>query len=242
MTKHLFIPVAALIALACSEATSPSEANELTPSYGKSDPDPAPAAVCNGGSNCATWDDEVGTLAASSYGISSFDVASAPSGEKFSGRFSTETVTFVLPNAGQTVDVRFKLYIVGAWAGEEKRQLPHVWELSTQCANAAPTEVIYASFSNRRGGEQSYPYNMSENQHNGGYAGHSALDALGYRGSGQTAYFNTKTGGDVADATYNIARTLTNNCEPGDFRIIMRAHNLAGMSVNSWGVDNLSID
>src|SRR5687768_11121022 len=116
MKKHLFFPVAALLALACSEPTSPNEVSDLTPSYGKSDPDPAPAAVCGGGNGCATWDDDIGTLAASSYGISSFDVASAPSGEKFSGRFSHETLTFVLPNAGETVDVRFKLYIVGAWA------------------------------------------------------------------------------------------------------------------------------
>ena len=242
MKRYLFLPAAALVALTCSEPTAPVEARELAPSLGRSNPDPAPAAVCSGGTSCATWDDDVGTQAAASYGISSFDVASAPSGEKFSGRFSSEILTFVLPNAGENVNIAFKLYIVGAWAGEEKRKPPHVWELSTQCASGIPTEVIYASFANRRGSEQSYPLNMSANQHNGGYSGYSALDELGYRGSGETAYYDTRTGGDVADATYNIARTIANTCAPGDFRIIMRAHNLAGLSVNSWGVDNLSID
>jgi hypothetical protein len=245
MKKLTVLPLAAFLLAACSESTAPESTADLTPVYGQNPPAESPPTVCSGGAGCATWDDATGIAAADAYGISANGTTTtspAPASEKFMGRFATETVTLNLPNAGSSVTITFNLYIIGDWYGQPRKRVPHLWELSTQCGSNTGTtqQVIYASFANRDGGgPQSYPNNYPTKKTWGAFTGHTALNALDYLNGG-TQYFTTRTGA-VADVTYNIQKTVANNCPEGEFTFVMRGHNLENIATRSWGIDNLSI-
>jgi hypothetical protein len=242
MKKLMFLPLAAFIFAACSESTAPdSDVSSVTPRFGQNPPAAPPPPVCEDGSaNCATWEDGFGIASAGDIAISSASATTSPNGENFAGRWSGETVVLSVPNAGSSVTLTFKLYTIGAWGGQPRKAAPHLWQLATQCGTeGAIVPVINASFSNRDGSQQSWPNNYGVGKTSDAYSGSSAINALNYLAGG-TNYYNVRTT-DVADATYQITRTVTNSCDAGEFRFVMQGLNATSIGDRSWGIDNLSV-
>jgi hypothetical protein len=240
--KRLFaLSVAALVFAACSESTAPEVESDIATRFGKSTPEPPPlTAICDGGPTCADFDDAEGTTAASNFGL--VETTISPSGAVFSKRYADESVIIPLGNPGAgTATVRFALYTIGAWEGEAKKKVPDTIKLEWQCGiNGAKTRIMFASFGNRISSVTSYPFDVEAKGHTGGQYYNTGKDILGYKGRTDiTDQFEMAT--DVADARYNILRTINHSCTASELRIILTGNGLGSVSSASWAVDNLDV-
>lgn len=242
MRKILTVAAAALFAVACSDTTAPGSAPSLTPSYGKSYPQPPNIPeVCSGAdTDCVTFTtgDANNSSAASSYGIAGEATTSVAGGRIISslrGQEQTLAVAGVSLPAASKFDVRYELYIIGAWDGEPKKGPDHVLEWTAQCGTTGtPQRIMYASFGNRLSAVTSFPADVSAKGHFGGQYFNSGLNLTGF-----PAQF--RQNGDVADSKYNVQRTITlsSACASGEFVMKLTAH---GIPPNAtWAIDNLSV-
>ena len=240
--KRLFaLAAAALVFAACSESTAPGVESDIASRYGKSTPEPPPlTAICSGGPTCADFDDAEGTTAAASFGL--VETTTSPNGAVFSKRYADESVIIPLNNPGAGIaTVRFALYTIGAWEGEAKKKVPDTIKLEWQCGiNGAKTRLMFASFGNRISSVTSYPFDVEDKGHTGGQYYNTGLDMLGYKGRGDlTNQYNMAT--DVADARYNILRSISHSCTASELRIIVTGNGLGSISNASWAIDNLDV-
>jgi hypothetical protein len=235
-----FLALAAVAA--CSESpTSPSSTNNFTPRYGtKPSPTPPPTnpIVCPAGASCMTFDG-FSASAEEEVGIASVSTESSPSGEAFAGRFTNQSLSFT-PGIAGPLTLTFNLYIIGAWDGDRKKGPDQLWQLLYNCGGTTTT-VINATFANRLGDAQSFPYNTdTKGKHGGGMDTATGLNTLGYQGSGLTATYSENSG-DVGDSRYAIQRTIP-ACQDGSTpTITMLGQNLTTVTTASWGVDNISV-
>ena len=242
MRKIFTVVAAALFAAACSDTTAPDSSLSATPSYGKSYPQPPniPEVCSAADTDCVTFTtgDANNSSAASSYGIAGETSTSVAGGRIISslrGQEQTLAVTGVSLPAATSFDVRYELYIIGAWDGEPKKGPDHVLEWTVQCGTTGtPQRVMYASFGNRLSSATSFPLDVAAKGHFGGQYFNTGLNLTGY-----PAQFTQK--GDVADSKYNVQRTVTlaSVCASGELIMKLTAHGIPSNA--TWAIDNLSV-
>lgn len=270
MKKLFFLPLAALALAACSESTDPNVA-DVTPAFAKpgtQPPDPG-VTISNYTAN-AFYDFTSGVLGAQSgttistdiqpgtvATASDPDIITAPSGEKFIGRFAqTRTVMlFNITNGGTKYNVGFDLYIIGSWDGRGKQAQSgtfkaNVFDVGYRCsALDAPTSIFQTTFSNQYTVQQDFPLSYLTGGYKAGTGSKpGSIDALEYRGATDedgNMLSNTPLFRSFGDVAYHLTFSAeTNPCGAGNaITFVLSTTNPYQQSTydESWGVDNVTL-
>ena len=239
MKKLVALPLVALFALACSEPTNPTATLDLSPSYAKKTPLPAPTqpTVCDTGPTC--YDFEGIGASSDDIGISGQSIATSPNTTEHYLGVRSGTDTYVMNvGSGGAKTLTFNLYVIGQWLGDLKFTPAHVWQLTSSCG-AGPAELLVnASFSNRLGNYQSFPEDVTvkgKGGHHGGLYAATGKDELGFNA---TSILYPTGAGDAADATYAIQRTIA-ACASAT-TITFKGKDIGADQM--WGIDKITIE
>lgn len=260
MKKYFAVPLAAVLAVACSEPSAPTASSDLAPSYAKP---VAPASEATGTAYTDFYDfntisvaaaahSNIGTDVSSGIGASAATIQSVPSNpsDGFIGRFENLDTRALLAvtTAGSKYTVNFDLYVIGSWDGNGKQAQSgdfgaNLFQIGYRCGSSAVVPIFTTTFSNQYTVQQDFPLAAGLGGSKAG-TGASAVDALGYATHPELS--NTPEFRSFGDATYNLTYTVGNVCggvaptfvfstsipgEPG----------LQSLYDESWGIDNLTL-
>lgn len=161
------------------------------------------------------------------WGTCSSGMATAPNGQTFLGRFSGNSACLSLSGlpAHDTVNVSFDLHIIESWDGNGENCCgPDIFNLGV---NGGPS-LMSSTFALFPGNNQSYPaaYDGMGGPDNAPRTGADENDTLGYSFGG--------------DSVYRISKTFSHSAS--SLRLDFTAPGLQGLSDESWGIDNLTLD
>jgi hypothetical protein len=257
MKKYFAVPLAVVFAAACSESTAPAKDADLAVNYAKP---VTPSTTCSGCPLIATYDFEGGVVGSSggtsvvtelqpgAAGTASDpNVVTAPSGEKFLGRFQNTQTTVVIniPAGYSTYRIDYDLYIIGSWDGRGKQAQSgvfqaNVYEVDTRCGTTL-TPRFKTTFSNQLTVQQDYPLPYLTGGNKAG-TGSFDQDALLYKTA--PAISNTPTFRSFGDTEYHMTQGGTNPCGgTAAFSVVISTSNPLQQSNydESWGIDNVKI-
>lgn len=225
MKTKYFLPVAAIIFAACSEAsTAPLDLTVAAARQTTPPPTTGGETFDNGIASLGAWSP---LLLATSPGSSKL----APTA--FLGRFADDVVTLNVPAGMSSVTISFDLYIIGTWDGAGQQGFgSDRWQIEVSRNGAAPENIFHTSFSNQATKPQNFPKDI-----NGGTSpndkGAAAINTLGYpKASGKY---------DVGDAIYHLTYTVSN---PGSGALTFLFHRTTpsqDLNDESWGLDNVLV-
>jgi hypothetical protein len=260
MKKYFAVPLAVLFVAACSDSTAPvNSRSDLTPSYAKPVPPPAPGATGTAYTDSYDFNAVTVTAAAhSSIGVDTDDGSNASSGTEtqsvpsdptngFIGRYNNTNTRalLVLTTAGSKYTVSFDLYVIGSWDGKGKQAQngvfqANVFQVGYRCGGgtAAVTPIFETTFSNQLTVQQDFPLSLGLGG-NKATTGAASVDDLGYRS--RTDLSNTPTFRSFGDATYKLSYTIAGVCG-GAAPTFVFSSSAPGQQSNydeSWGLDNI---
>jgi ankyrin repeat protein len=171
-------------------------------------------------------------------------VSTTPNGKRrFFGNFGSQAVHLSLPNLPphHEVAVKFDLFIIDTWDGNDFRYGPDIWRLSvehgpvllnTTFANTHEARrAVYSQDEVKNIRIQSYP-DAYPGGHNPIYSGADEVNTLGYKAvlSGQSI---------PMDAVYTMRFTFRHSLN--NLRLDFAAHGLEALDNESWGIANLQV-
>ena len=179
---------------------------------------------------------------------SNADVVTAPSGERFLGRFVETRTDAVLtaPVGYSKYALSFTLYIIGSWDGKGKQAQSgtfdaNVMEIGYRCGdNPTLTPIFATTFSNQLTVQQDYPLGFGLGG-NKAATGSVAKEELNYRSQPDSSY--TVPFRSFSDVTYRMTFSGAHSCgsSPISFVWGTSAPLQQSMFDESWGVDEVNI-
>jgi len=185
-----------------------------------------PSSICadttltHGTQGTVVYENDFETAAGPQWSVQT--IATAPSGERFLGTFSTAQARLTLDGlpAHESVTVELDLYIIHDWNGSEGN--PDLIEF-----RSGTTLLLRTTFSNDQNDRQAYP-----DPHpalNPAGTGAFAFNALGYPSPDEEHTWR--------DASYRITFTIPHTADTFDFRVT----GIPTSSSEIWGIDNIRV-
>ena len=263
MKRFIAATAASLLLAACSESTSPVNA-DLTTRNAKPISGGA-VTPANGSLVSASYSFDVGAVdvsAGTGIGTDTDDLSLESSAGNlqyvpvdlnngFIGRYNnTHTRTLlVFPDAGSKYTVDFDLYVIGSWDGKGKQAQSgtfqaNVFQVGYRCGSSTTVNPVYTTtFSNQYTVQQDYPNAFGLGGYKAGTGSVAgSVDALGYAGHPELS--STPSFRSFGDATYHFSYTLSDICggTNGTAPTFVFSSTAPGQQSNydeSWGMDNI---
>ena len=165
-------------------------------------------------------------------------ISTSPSGEKFLGQFTNNTVTLTLNNLPNHdgVTVEFDAYFLRSWDGNDTQWGPDKW--SFKIDNAAQVDATFRNSRNQPTytASQKQTYSPSTPLGTGGLfnsgTGATITNSLGYT-------FANACGTQRMDSTYRFSFPVAHGAT--SVTLAFQGSGLQGLSDESWGIDNLKV-